>query len=162
ITIPGAVGLMDVRLIPNDRHGIGITAGMFDGFVYSLDPTAGTATTAFDCETITPHIDSPVRGGMTQIMALPDSGDRLLFSLFQTGQVGMLDITNRKQFKQLSVVSLGTSAGPHNLMLTGDDSRLVVVDYFLNEDGFGKVHAEGDHKVHVIKVNGSLLTIDPR
>jgi selenium-binding protein 1 len=74
----------------------------------------------------------------------------------------MLDITNRKQFKQLSVVSLGLNAGPHNLMLTDDDSRLVVVDYFLNEDGFGKVHAEGDHKVHVIKVDGRSLTVDPR
>jgi WD40 repeat protein len=71
ITIPGAVGLMDVKLIPNDRHGTGITAGMFDGFVYSLDPDSGTATTAFDCDTITPHIESPVRGGMTQIMAYP-------------------------------------------------------------------------------------------
>jgi 56kDa selenium binding protein (SBP56) len=162
ITIPGAVGLMDVKMIPHDRHGIGITAGMFDGLVYSLDPASGTATTAFDCETITPHIETPVRGGMTQIMALPDSGDRLLFGLFQAGQVGMLDISNRNQFKQLSVVSLGLNAGPHNLMLTDDDSRLVVVDYFLNEDGFGKVHAEGDHKVHVIKVDGRRLTLDPR
>jgi selenium-binding protein 1 len=60
------------------------------------------------------------------------------------------------------VVSLGLNAGPHNLMLTDDDSRLVVVDYFLNEDGFGKVHAEGDHKVHVVKVDGNRLTLDPR
>jgi hypothetical protein len=162
ITIPGAIGLMDVRMIPRDPDGIGITAGMFDGFVYSLDPVAGTATQAFDCETITPHIDSPVRGGMTQIMTLPSTGDRLLFSLFQTGQVGMLDITNRTQFKQLSVVSLGVTAGPHNLLLTDDDSRLVVVDYFLNEDNFGKIHFEGDHKVHVIKVDGRNLKIDRR
>jgi selenium-binding protein 1 len=47
-------------------------------------------------------------------------------------------------------------------MLTGDDSRLVVVDYFLNEDSFGKIHFDGDHKVHVIKVDGTRLTIDPR
>jgi selenium-binding protein 1 len=40
--------------------------------------------------------------------------------------------------------------------------RLVVTDYFLNEDGFGKVHAEGDHKVHVIKVTRDALTLDTR
>jgi hypothetical protein len=28
-------------------------------------------------------------------------------------------------------------------------TRLVISDYFLNEDSFGKVHAEGDHEIHV-------------
>jgi hypothetical protein len=31
-------------------------------------------------------------------------------------------------------------------------------DYFLNEDDFGKVHAEGDHVVHVAKVTNRDLT----
>lgn len=162
IAIEGANGLMDVKMIPNDPLGRGITAGMFDGFVYTVDPTTGTAVTAFDCDTITPHIEVPVRGGMSQILALPKTGDRLLFGLFQTGQVGMLDITDRNHFTQLSVVPLGVGAGPHNLALTGDDARLVVVDYFLNEDGFGKIHFEGDHKVHVLKVKGTSLELDPR
>jgi selenium-binding protein 1 len=37
-----------------------------------------------------------------------------------------------------------------------------VSDYFLNEDGFGKVHQEGDHKVHVATIGDSDLTLDPR
>jgi selenium-binding protein 1 len=36
----------------------------------------------------------------------------------------------------------------------------VISDYFLNEDNFGKVHAEGDHKVHVAKVKEDGLELD--
>src|SRR5206468_1298411 len=39
---------------------------------------------------------------------------------------------------------------------------LVVSDYFLNEDEAGKVHAEGDHKVHVLKVSENDLVVDGR
>ena len=35
-------------------------------------------------------------------------------------------------------------------------------DYFLNEDEAGKVHAEGDHKVHVLKVSENDLVVDGR
>jgi selenium-binding protein 1 len=46
--------------------------------------------------------------------------------------------------------------------LTEDERRLVVSDYFLNEDSFGKVHVEGDHKVHVPRVERNNLELDPR
>ena len=46
--------------------------------------------------------------------------------------------------------------------LTGAEKRLVISDYFLNEDEFGKVHAEGDHKIHVARVTSSGLSLDPR
>jgi hypothetical protein len=162
ITIPTAIGTMDVKLIPGDPRGLGITAGMFDGFVYTIDPMNGTSRVSFDCETIVPHIPVPVRGGMTQLLALPESGDRLLFGLFEAGQVGMLDITNRDQFSQVAIVNLGVNAGPHMLLLTDHDRRLAVSDYFLNEDGFGKIHFEGDHKINVIKVTHDTLTLDTR
>ena len=116
----------------------------------------------FDCETVTPHVEVPVRGGMAQLIAMPRSGDRLLFGLFQAGQVGMLDITDRTQFSQVAVVNLGVDSGPHNLYLTDDDKRLVVVDYFLNEDSFGKIHFEGDHKIHVIRVGHDTMALDTR
>ena len=162
VPIPGAVGTMDVKMIPRDPHGLAVTAGMFDGFVYVVDPVAGTAHVAFDCETIVPHVEVPVRGGMTQLLQINRAGDRLMFALFQAGQVGMLDITNRQQFEQKSVVSLGEGAGPHTVHLTDDEKRLVVVDYFLNEDDFGKIHFEGDHKIHVLKVTRNSLRVDPR
>jgi len=157
-----ALGSMDVKMLPKDRHGYGYAAGMFDGFIYLIDPIAGTAVPAFDCVTVTPHVDTPVRGGMGQLLATPQSGDRLIFGLFQAGQVGLLDTTDRSNLKQLSVVSFGKDTGPHNLALSSDDSRLVVVDYFLNEDGAGLIHFEGDHKVHVLQVTHDTLSEDKR
>jgi selenium-binding protein 1 len=157
-----ALGTMDVKMIPNDPHGFGYVAGMFDGHIYLIDPLAGTATAAFDCETVTPHVDTDVVGGMGQILAIPREGNRLIFGLFQAGQVGMLDTTDRANLKQLSVVSFGKDTGPHNLILSNNDDRLIVSDYFLNEDNFGKIHFEGDHKVRVIRVGANTLTEDKR
>jgi hypothetical protein len=163
IAIPAALGTMDVKLIPGDRKGRGYTAGMFSGFVYLIDPGLGTSKQAFDFETIVPPGFGPhVRGGMVQLLDLPRSGDRLIAGVFETGQVVMLDTTNRSALKLVSLVELGVGAGPHVIHLTDDEERLVVTDYFLNEDSFGKVHAEGDHKVHVIKVTHDALTLDPR
>jgi selenium-binding protein 1 len=162
INVPTAIGTMDVKLIPGDPQGRGYTAGMFDGLVYLLDTTAGTATQVFDCETIVPHIEVPVRGGMVQLLAMPQSGDRLIFGSFQAGQVGMLDVTDRENPTQIGIVNLGVNAGPHFICLTDDDKRLVVTDYFLNEDDFGQIHFEGDHKVHVVKVFRDKLELDPR
>jgi len=162
IEIPTAAGTMDVKLIPGDPLGRAFTAGMFDGFVYLVDTMNGTAHAVFDCETIVPHVEVPVRGGMTQLMVMPRSGDRLIFGLFQAGQVGMLDVSDPEHPVQAGIVNLGKDAGPHMLALTDDDKRLVVSDYFLNEDGFGKIHFEGDHHVRVIKVSRKRLALDRR
>jgi selenium-binding protein 1 len=162
IEIPSATGTMDVKLIPRDPLGRAFTAGMFDGFVYLVDTMNGTARAVFDCETIEPHIEVPVRGGMTQLMAMPKSGDRLIFGLFQAGQVGMLDVSDPEHPVQSGIVNLGKDAGPHMIALTDDDKRLVVSDYFLNEDDFGKIHFEGDHHVRVIKVFKKHLALDRR
>lgn len=157
-----ALGLMDVKFMPNDPDGIAYTGGMFDGYVYMIDPRNGSATPAFDYTTVVPHIETSVRGGMGQIMATPKSGDRLIFSLFQTSQIGMLDTTDRSELKQIpgAIVNLGKGAGPHNIVLSKDDSRLVITDYFLNEDDAGILHFEGDHKVHVVKVTHNRLIED--
>jgi 56kDa selenium binding protein (SBP56) len=158
-----ALGTMDVKMLPKDPLGIGYAAGMFDGHIYAIDPIAGTGVAAFDCSTVTPHVQTTVTGGMGQILATPQSGDRLIFGLFQAGQVGMLDTTNRTNLTQLSVVTLGpVNSGPHNLVLSHDDRRLVVTDYFLNEDSAGIIHFEGDHKVHVVKVSHDTLAEDTR
>ncbi|HTS62576.1 MAG TPA: selenium-binding protein SBP56-related protein [Candidatus Acidoferrales bacterium] len=157
-----ALGTMDVKMLPKDPRGYGYAAGMFDGHIYLIDPVAGSGVAAFDCDTVTPHVDTPVTGGMGQLLATPGSGDRLIFGLFQAGQVGMLDTTDRANLRQLSVVSFGKDAGPHNLVLTSDDRRLVVADYFLNEDAAGIIHFEGDHKIHVLKVTHNTLEEDTR
>jgi len=162
VFLPEPFGTMDVKLIPGDPHGRAVTSNMFSGLVYTVDPTDGSVVQSFDCETIVPHVEVPVRGGMVQLLAMPRSGDRLLFASFQAGQVGMLDISNRSAFVQKSVVDLGVGAGPHNIVLTGDDSRLVVSDYFLEQDAFGRIHFEGDHRIHVLRVTRDTLAVDPR
>jgi hypothetical protein len=93
---------------------------------------------------------------------MPESGDRLIFGSFHAGQIGMLDVTDREHPVQSALVNLGLDAGPHDMALTDDDKRLVVTDYFLNEDDFGKIHFEGDHKVHVVKVFRHGLKLDTR
>ncbi len=162
VYLPGEFGTMDVKFIPGDPHGRAVTANMFSGFVYTVDPTDGSVVLSFDCETIVPHVEVPVRGGMVQLLAMPSWGDRLIFASFQAGQVGMLDIRDPARFAQQAIVDLGPGAGPHNIVLSADDSRLVVTDYFLNEEDFGKVAFEGDHGVHVIQVTHDTLTLDPR
>ena len=163
IRLPVVAGSMDVKLIPNDPGAHAIVTNMFEGIAYSVDTRTGQVFKAFDCENVVPHIDTSVPGGMLQILAVTSRGDRLIFGLFQTGQIGMLDITNPTSFSQVGpLVDLGLGAGPHDLVLTDDDKRLVVTDYFLNEDDFGKIHFEGDHKVHVIKVTPDALTLDTR
>jgi hypothetical protein len=157
-----AQGLMDVKMLPRDPNGIAYTGGMFDGYIYMIDPRNGISTPAFDYANVVPHIDTPVRGGMGQIMATPQCGDRLIFSLFQSGQIGMLDVSDRSNLRQLprAVVNFGKDAGPHNIVLSKGDSRLVVTDYFLNEDDAGIIHFEGDHKVHVVNVTRNRLAED--
>ena len=162
VFLPQALGSMDVKLIPGDPHGRAVTANMFSGLVYTVDPTDGSVVQSFDCEDIVPHVEVPVPGGMVQLLAMPESGDRLIFASFQAGQVGLLDIHDPGAFRQLSVVNLGLGAGPHDIDLTDDDARLVVTDYFLDEDDFGRIHFDGDRKVRVIKVTRDALTLDTR
>jgi selenium-binding protein 1 len=157
------IGTMDIKLIPGDPYKRAFTAGMFDGWVYLVDTEKSVATPVFDCETITPHVEVPVRGGMIQLLDVTKTGKpRLLTGAFQAGQVIMLDVSNPKKPTQSAVVSLGVGAGPHTIVLSENDKRLVVTDYFLEEDDFGKIHFEGDHKVHVLKVDENSLQLDHR
>jgi selenium-binding protein 1 len=167
IEAPGGVGMLDVKLLPRDRRGLGYTTGLFNGLLYLVDPQAGTAIEVFDFADVVPHVDTPIKGGMPQLLQPTGDGSRVLASLFQAGQVVMLDTTDRWHPRQAGVVSLGPGAGPHMIRLTHDDRRLVVSDYFLVEDMYpqaspGKVQFEGDHKVHVLKVGRHGLERDAR
>ena len=95
-------------------------------------------------------------------MRITEDGKRLFITMNQAGKVVMFDTSHPAEPKVLRVLDLGAGSGPHYLQLTADEQRLVITDYFLNEDSFGKVHAEGDHKVHVARVEHNNLELDPR
>lgn len=154
IQIPGAGGTIDVQLIPGDHHGRAYTAGMLDDQLYLVDTRHGRAKSVFDFSTI-------AKGGWPQLMRMTRDGTRLFVTMNVAGRVAMLDTSDPARPTLLSSVDLGVDSGPHYLSLTGDERRLVVSDYFLNEDDFGKVHQEGDHRVHVLKVGARSLTVDP-
>jgi selenium-binding protein 1 len=153
INIPGAGGTIDVKLIPHDHSARGFTAGMLDDHLYLLDTRRGTAQAVFDFASI-------AKGGWPQLMRVTDDGRRLFVSMNQAGKVVMFDVSNPDQPRVLKVLDLGANSGPHYITLTPDEKRLVISDYFLNEDNFGKVHAEGDHKIHVARVTADDLILD--
>jgi hypothetical protein len=155
IQVPGAGGTIDVKLIPGDRRARAYTAGMLDDTLYLIDPRAGRATAVFDFSTIS-------KGGWPQLMRMTGDGKRLFITMNVAGRVAMFDTSDPEHPALLSVLDLGIGSGPHYLALTRDERRLVVSDYFLNEDSFGKVHQEGDHKVHVVNVTRHSLALDPR
>jgi 56kDa selenium binding protein (SBP56) len=155
ITLPNPAGTIDVKLIPDDAQERAYTAGMTDDKLYLLDTRAGTATAVFDFATI-------AQGGWPQLMRMTRDGKRLFISLNMAGKVVMFDTSNPRRPKVLKVLELGAASGPHYIALTEDEKRLVISDYFLNEDEAGKVHAEGDHRVHVAKITERDLRLDPR
>ena len=154
ITIPGA-GTIDVKLIPNDRRRRAYTAAMLDDHLYLVDTKRGSATAVFDFSSIQP-------GGWPQLMRMTENGARLFVSMNQAGKVVMLDTSDPRHPLLVKILDLGLQSGPHYIALTRDEKRLVISDYFLNEDSIGKVHAEGDHKIHVARVTDNDLVLDPR
>jgi hypothetical protein len=155
ISIPNAGGTIDVKLIPHDPQERGFTAGMLDDRLYLLNTRPGTARAVFDFASI-------AKGGWPQLMRITSDGRRLFISMNQAGKVVMFDISNPDAPRVLKALDLGPASGPHYIALTPDERRLVISDYFLNEDDFGKVHAEGDHKIHVARVTENDLVLDPR
>ena len=155
VNIQNAVGTIDVKLIPGDERARAYTAGMIDDHLYLIDTVRGTAQAVFDFSTI-------ATGGWPQLMRMTSDGKRLFVSMNTAGKVVMFDTSRPSRPRVLKVLDLGANSGPHYIALTDDERRLVISDYFLNEDTFGKVHAEGDHHVHVARVTSRDLILDPR
>lgn len=155
VTLPQASGSIDIRLIPGDPKKRAFTAGMTDDTLYLIDTRRGTAKAVFNFGTI-------AAGGWPQLMRMTRDGRRLFVSMNVAGKIAMLDTSDAERPRLVTVLDLGKDSGPHYIALTRDERRLVVTDYFLNEDDAGKVHAEGDHKVHVATISENGLVLDPR
>ncbi|HZS03727.1 MAG TPA: selenium-binding protein SBP56-related protein [Blastocatellia bacterium] len=148
-------GTIDVKLIPGDPRARAYTAGMTDDQLYLVETSRGTAQSVFDFSRI-------AAGGWPQLMRMTKDGKLLFVSMNLAGKVAMFETSRPQRPRLLKVLDLGPNSGPHYIALTRDEKRLIISDYFLNEDGFGKVHAEGDHKIHVAKVTSNDLELDPR
>ncbi len=157
VKLPAPVGTIDVQLIPGDRRARAFTAGMTDDQLYLVDTAAGTAKAVFDFAAI-----AGAKGGWPQLLRTTGDGRRLFVTLHLAGKVAMLDIADPERPRLLATLDFGAGSGPHYLALTRDEKRLVVTDYFLDEDEAGKVHADGDHRVRVARVGSDSLTLDPR
>lgn len=155
VKLPGSIGTIDVKLIPHDRNARAYTAGMLDDHLYLVDTEHATARAVFDFSSIQ-------ASGWPQLMRVTRDGRRLFVSMNQAGKIAMFDISDPSQPQLLKALDLGQGSGPHYIALTEDEKRLVISDYFLNEDNLGKVHAEGDHKIHVAKVTKDDLILDPK
>lgn len=155
VKLPGSIGTIDVKLIPHDHMARAYTAGMLDDHLYLVDTRHGTAKAVFDFASIQ-------AGGWPQLMRVTRDGRRLFVSMNQAGKIAMFDISDPDEPRLLKALDLGPGSGPHYIALTEDEQRLVISDYFLNEDNFGKVHAEGDHKIHVAKVTKDDLVLDSK
>lgn len=155
VKLPGSIGTIDVKLIPHDHMARAYTAGMLDDHLYLVDTRHGTAKAVFDFASIQ-------AGGWPQLMRVTRDGRRLFVSMNQAGKIAMFDISDPNEPRLLKALDLGPGSGPHYIALTEDEQRLVISDYFLNEDNFGKVHAEGDHKIHVAKVTKDDLVLDSK
>jgi selenium-binding protein 1 len=155
VTLPTPAGTIDVRLIPDDPKRRAFSAGMTDDTLYLVDTRRGRARGVFDFGAI-------AKGGWPQLMRMTRDGKRLFVSMNVAGKIAMLDTSDPERPTLLKALDLGKDSGPHYIALTRDEKRLVITDYFLNEDELGKVHAEGDHKVHVAKVTERGLVLDPR
>jgi len=155
VKLPGQIGTIDVKLIPHDHLARAYTAGMLDDHLYLINTRHGTARAVFDFSAIQ-------SGGWPQLMRVTRDGRRLFVSMNQAGKVAMFDISHPAHPQLIRALDLGQGSGPHYIALTNDETRLVISDYFLNEDNFGKVHAEGDHKVHVARVTKDDLVLDSR
>jgi 6-phosphogluconolactonase (cycloisomerase 2 family) len=97
---------------------------------------------------------------MPQIMAMNERGDRLFVSVYAQGKLAMLDTSHPAKPSLLQIVDLGPGSRPHYIKLTEDGKRLIVTDYFLDEDDFGKVRFGGDRKVRMLNVHRNQMELD--
>jgi selenium-binding protein 1 len=157
VRIPGAPGTMDCRLIPHDPQDRAYTAGLTNGLLYLVDTQSGTERPVFDFNVL-------VHGAAPQLMDLSADGTRLYIPLLgrDDDAIAILDIRDPAHPRLLSMVKLPMGVGTHMVMLTDGGTRMVASDYFLNEDGFGKVHADGDHHVFALHVTPTQVSLDRR
>ena len=157
IELPPGSGSMDCHLLPHSPDGEGYVGGSGNGQLYLFNSRTGTAHDVFNFDTLAP-------GALTQVMTVSADGTRL-FVPYVSGSgpdsgIAMFDVSRPDHPSLLDNFKLGPNASPHTAMVVG--AKLIVTDYFLNEDGFGKIHLDGDHYLRVFDITRDHLRADPR
>lgn len=157
-------GTIDLQLIPTDPKLRAYTAGVFDEKLYLIDPQAGTAQPVFDLS----KFELPGAADVwPHLIAINSTGKRLALTLNYKGLYGKVlwfNIENPERPTLIDEVDLGQKSGPHYVIFSPTEDRLIVSDYFLVEDLFpsGVVRVEGDHKIHVLNVEKDRIVLDPK
>jgi hypothetical protein len=156
-------GTIDLQLIPNDPKLRAYTAGVFDEKLYLVDPQAGTAQPVFDLSSYALPGASEV---WPHLIAVNSAGTRLALTLNYKGLHGKViwfNIEDPTHPVVIDAIDLGQNSGPHYVIFSPTEDRLIVSDYFLVQDLFpsGVVRVEGDHKIHVLDIVDDHLVKDP-
>ncbi|WP_394827884.1 hypothetical protein [Pendulispora albinea] len=155
-------GTINIELIPNDPQLRAYVTGVFDGKLYLVEPNQGTATPAVDFNQFAlPGAADP----WPHLFKINKTGTRLVITLNYkglNGKVVYLNIEDRAHPSILSVVELGQNSGPHYVVFSPNEDRVVVADYFLVQDLFpsGIVKVDGDHKIHTFNIVNDALVKD--
>lgn len=167
IYLPAGTGTMDMRLMKRDPQGRGYVGGTGDGKIYFFNPFTFTAELVIDVADIVNKREK-MTAGMMQILA-DDSKIYILYASApdNTGKpghlsgIGVYDITRPERPRLVQNMVLPAYAAPHLIHIK--DRRLVVTDYFLDMDNFGKVHADGDRFVRVFNIQpNGYITVESR
>lgn len=171
---PAGSGTMDCKMYNNDPRARGYMGGSGNGEVYQWDSAAGTAKKIFNMndDVISWFFMKPFYVITAQYMAM-SKDDRFLFMPYVSAPnrwnkkagyysgVVVYDVSDPNNPHKVHNERFPAYAGPHLCHLMGD--RLIVTDYFLDEDDFGKIHFDGDHVVRVFTVSSNgVLYPEPR
>lgn len=174
IYTPAGSGTMDCKMYNKDPRARGYMGGSGNGEVYQWDSAAGTSKKVFNMndDVISWFFMKPFYVITAQYMSMT-SDDRFLMIPYVSAPgkwnnkpgyysgVVVYDVSDPQAPRKVHNERFPAYAGPHLCHIMGN--RLIVTDYFLEEDDFGKIHMDGDHVVRVFTIsNTGILYPEPR
>lgn len=169
IDLTSGTGSMDCKLMKKDAKGRGFVGGSGNGQIFMFDPSTGNATQVINMNNdILPDSLKSVYTILAQYMQVSDDDRRMYVpyisdfasnnrNAFYSG-LATYDITNPLKPVLLQNKAFPAYAGPHLCHIIA--GRLVITDYFLDEDDFGRIHFNGDHFIRVFNLDSNGLPVE--
>lgn len=172
IRLPEGTGSMELRLFHNNPRGQGYVGGTGSGKLYLFDPPSRTAQFVIDTQALVPWYLRPWVNNKAQMKQISED-DQTLWLLYASDYdkwtrksgyysgIAVFDVSNPANPRLKQNLQLPTYAGPHLIHRFGN--RILITDYFLNLDNFGKIHLDGDRTVRAFNIQGDgTLVADSR